>query len=315
MTNPVRGKARKGGAAGPTPPDGAAVMRTSDAHGGAWLTEVLDSEYARYEPDTGHIRTLLDERLEDDGVPRGAGGRVRAPALGLRLAGIPAGIAAAALCATVAVAVTATVANDQPHSAPHAATNHGGLPAASGLPSGADSPSTGAGAPGPGTHSPLSGQGAQTATKPAGPPEHQSPPAASATPPDSGPSPVSAVGAIAPSSNAQWTEEDVHITLQDPVTALQLIIRVTPNAGYSKEHFWSDHDITAFDVSVNPNAGGLIYTFNLKPGNSIQAGPFTIAAQYQHDSSPHDTSGDTYSLSVTTDPAHGSTSSGAQGGF
>ena len=43
MTHPVRGKARKGGAASPTPPDGAtaAVVRTSDAHGGAWLASCL----------------------------------------------------------------------------------------------------------------------------------------------------------------------------------------------------------------------------------------------------------------------------------
>lgn len=315
MTIPVRGKARKGGAGSPAEPGGAdaAVTRVSDGHRGEWLTEVLDSEYAGYEPDTRHIRTLLDERLED-GAARGTGDRVRIPVLGLRLAGIPAGIAAAALCATVAVAVTATVANNQPHSAPRAATKDGGLPAASGVPSGAGSPSAQAGSPGPGTKSAVSGQGAQTATKAAGPSESAS---TAASPPtsDSGPTLVSAVGAIGPSSNAQWTEEDVHITLQDPVTALQLTIRITPNAGYSKAVSWSDHAITAFNVSVDPNGGGLVYTFTLKPGNTIQAGLFTIGAQYQHNSSPHDTSGDTYSLSVTTDQAHGSAPAATQGGF
>ena len=314
MTDAVRGAAGGNGADGGAREEAALAVRRSFELGSVWLTEVLDSEFAGYEPDTHRIRTLLDERLEDGGGrARGVGGRVRVPVLGMRLAGIPTGIAAAALCATVAVAVTATVTKDQPHSAPEAATGHGGLPAAGGAPSGANDHSQ-LGPAVSATHSGATGQGAQTAAKPAGP--SQSPPASASAPPSqSGPSPVSAVGALGPSSNAQWTEEDVHITLQAPVTALELTIRITPNAGYSKENFWSDHAIGDFEVSVNPNAGGLIYIFTLKQGNTIQAGPVTIAAQFQHDGSPHDTSGDTYSLSVTTDQAHGSTSSGAQGGF
>jgi hypothetical protein len=285
-------------------------------HGSVWLTEVLDSGFAGYEPDTQRIRTLLDERLQDAGggsEARGADGRVRVPLLGIRLAGIPAGVAAAALCATVAVAVTATVTDNTPKSTPRAATNTHGLPAASDLPSGADSPSQ-AGSPAPATQSTIMGQGAQTATKAAGP--SASPSASASTPPlSSGPALVSAVGAVAPSSNPQWTEEDVHITLHDPVTQLQLTIQIAPNPGYSQEKYWSDHEISQFNVSVTPNGGGLVYTFTLKPGNTIQAGLFTIAAQYAHTANPHDTSGDTYSLSVTTDDAHGSASGSTQGGF
>lgn len=314
MTDPVRGRAGESGASGGARDETALVVRGSAELATVWVTEVLDSEYATYEPDTRRIRTLLDERLEEGGgKARGLGGRMRVPVLGVRLAGIPAGIAAAALCATVAVAVTATVANDKPRSAPEAATRHGGLPAVSGAPSSLDEHSQ-TGLPASPAHSNATGQGSQTATKPADP--SQSPPASASAPPsEAGPSLVSAVGSLAPSSNAQWTEEDVHITLQDPVTALQLTVRITPNAGYSKENYWSDHAIGDFDVSVNPNGGGLIYTFTLRQGNTIQAGPLTIAAQFQHDSSPHDTSGDTFSLSVTTDQAHGSATSGAQGGF
>ena len=311
MMHPVRGKARKDDAGSGTGYDGAGVTHATDTHGGEWLTEVLDTEYARYEPDTDRIRTLLDERLVDGGGARGAG-RVRIPVLGLRLAGIPAGIAAAAVCATVAVAVTATVTNNQPNTPPRAATNNGGLPAASGLPSGAGAPSQ-AGSPAPGTHSSVTGQGAQTATKPASPTGSPSA-SASASHQAAGGSVVSATSAVAPSSNAQWTEEDVYVTLPDPVTALQVIIRATPNAGYSQERDYSTHDLSVFDVSVNSDASGLIYTFTLKPGQTVQPGTFTFAAQYSH-SSPHDTSGDTYSLSATTDPAHGSTSGSAQGGF
>jgi hypothetical protein len=310
MTIPTRGRTSTGDA-GDREGSGGTGAHHGAEHGREWLTEVLDSEYARYEPDTQRIRTLLDERLEDGGEARG-GGRVRIPVLGLRLAGIPAGIAAAAVCATVAVAVTATVTNNQPASAPRAATSTGGLPTASGLPSGAGG-QTHAGSPGGGTHSTVSGQGSQTATK-AADPDGSPQASASASAPAAGSSVVSATGAIAPSSNAQWTEEDVFITLAEPVTALQLTIRATPNSGYSHENDYSTHDIKAFDVSVKSDASGLVYIFTLLPGKTIEAGTFTIAAQFAH-SSPHDTSSDTFSLNVTTDPAHGSTSGSAQGGF
>ena len=315
MTDPVRAKVGKAGEGGGGPEAGV-VARRDDGHGGVWLTEVLDSEYARYEPDTRRIRTLLDERLEDgaEGAARAARGRYRVPVLGLRLAGIPAGIAAAALCATVAVAVTATVANDHPNSVPRAATNPAGLPTPGGAPTGGHGNSP-AGPPASPTHSGATGQGAQTATKSADPSAGPSQSATSAPPPDAGSSVVTATGGVSPSSNPQWTEEDVYITLQDPVTALQLTIRATSNAGYSQENFYSDHDIKKFNVSVNADASGLTYTFTLKPGNTIQPGTVKFGAQYQHTNYPHDTSGDTFSVTVTTDQAHGSASAVAQGGF
>lgn len=311
MTHPVRGKAPKDDAGSLTGNDGAGITHATDARGSEWLTEVLDTEYVRYEPDTHRIRTLLDERMVDGSAERGAG-RMRIPVLGLRLAGIPAGITAAAVCATVAVAVTATVTNGQSNLPPRAATSTGGLPAAGGLPSDAGGRSQ-AGSPGPGTHSSVTGQGAQTATKPAG--QSGSPSAsASASSPAVGNSVVSATSAVAPASNAQWTEEDVYITLAAPVTALQVIIRATPDSSYFQEKDYSTHDLSPFDVTVKSDASGLVYTFSLKPGNTVQPGTYTFAAQYAH-SSPHDTSGDTYSLSATTDPAHGSIPGTTQGSF
>ncbi len=281
---------------------------------GEWLTEVLDSEFGRYEPDTQRIRTLLDERMEGGAAERAVHGRN--PVVRLRLAGIPAGIAAAALCATVAVGVTATVTGNHPDSTPNAATTHGGLPAAGDGPTGGNGRSA-AGSPGAGTHGTVTGQAAGTATKPAGADASPSasPSASTSTPASSTGAPiVAAAGSLAPTSNAQWSEEDVNITLADPITALQLVVRVAPSAGLASAGFWSNHDITKFDVSVNSDANGLVYRFTLKPGNSIDAGAFTIAAQFTH-SGQRDASGDTFAVNVTTDQAHGSASAVSQGSF
>src|SRR5262249_7834528 len=97
------------GETGPAAADAAATQPMTPVSDGSaddvvWLREVLGAEAEQYEPDAAAIRATLRERL--DGAARG---RRRRSLVGLRLAGIPAGIGVAALCATVAVAVTATV--------------------------------------------------------------------------------------------------------------------------------------------------------------------------------------------------------------
>lgn len=282
-----------------------------DGGHGEWLTEVLDSEYGRYEPDSQRIRTLLDERMEGT-----RGGRALSPAARLRLTGIPAGIAVAALCAAVAVAVTATVTDNHPDSTPNAATSRGGLPVA-GTGPGAGASRSPAGSPGPGTRGSVSGQGAGAATKGTGATGSGVPsasPPASSSASNTGGVLTGVTGSLAPTSNPSWTEEDVRMTLTAPVTALRLTIKVAPNVQLAPSSDWSNYDITAFDLVLNSGSSGLIYTFNLKPGNTIPTGPLTIAVQFTH-SRQRDPSGDTYALSVTTDQAHGSVSSGAQGSF
>ncbi|MBS2963201.1 hypothetical protein KGA66_09100 [Actinocrinis puniceicyclus] len=279
-----------------------------------WLTEVLELETGGYEPDTQRIRTMVRERLDG-----GVGARGRGTVLKLRLAGVPTGIVAAALCATVAVGVTATVEVSSPDTAPNAAARHssppavgGGGPAASGTSHG-ESPS----APGRASQSGQAAQSAtQTATQTAGlgqgaPSAAPSSSAATAT----GSAPLTATGSVAPATNASWSEQDVSLDPAEPLSALQLIVRVTPTPGLTPDSYWSNHDITAFDVkTVAGSDGGLVYTFTLKQGTTLPAKPFVIAVQFRH-TGAHDPGGDTFSVSVTTDQAHGSAPATVQGTF
>ena len=132
---------------------------------------------------------------------------------------------------------------------------------------------------------------------------------------NTGPIILTAVGRVATDSNAYWTEEDVFVTLAEPINTLQLTVRIAPSPGLSGAQPWSNHNTSTFDMSVTSSAEGLFYDFKLKPGASVPAGQIEFAVQFGHRSSPHDMSGDTYSLSVTTDPAHGSVSGASAGGF
>lgn len=266
----------------------------------AWLTELLDSEARHYEPDTARIRTTLYDNL--DGAARG---RRRKSLLGLRLAGIPAGIAAAALCGTVAVAVTATVEN---HPNPPAPTIAGG----GGLPTVNRDPSA------DGSAQPAS-HGSQTAVSglPTGPSassgSHSASPAAS-TSASAGPTLVTAVGAVDPTSNASWSQENVNITLTEPVTSFQLTVKVSMSDGLSSTGDWTNYDISMFDVTVDTRSDGIVYTFQLKSGKTLQPGTAEFAVQFAH-GAVHDASNDSYYASVITDKTHGSAKGVSQGNF
>jgi len=267
----------------------------------AWLTELLDSEARHYEPDTARIRTTLYDNL--DGAARG---RRRKSLLGLRLAGIPAGIAAAALCGTVAVAVTATVEHHPNAPAPTSAGG-GGLPAASRDPS-ADGSAQAA------------SHGSQTAV--AG---HPSPSVSTApgsgsaspgtsTPASTGPTLITAIGAVDPSSNASWGQENVNLTLTEPVTSFQLTVKVSTSAGLSSTGDWTNYDISMFDVTVDTRSDGIVYTFQLKSGKTLQPGSAEFAVQFAHGAG-HDPADDSYYASVITDTSHGSAHGASQGNF
>ncbi|MGH3416464.1 MAG: hypothetical protein ACRDVE_03865 [Actinocrinis sp.] len=283
----------------------------------AWLTEILVSEAGRHEPDDGHLRALMRER-----VNRSRHGRTRLSVLGIRLAGVPAGIAAAALCATVAVAVTATVATRQPSQPTNSARQHAGPQPAG---TGASRPAASSAAS-PGTKSPVTGDGADSTTAPAGPLTSGSAPASPSTSAGSAQASTSssatnqgtylatAQGSVSPASNPSWTEEDVTVTLDKPVDGLQLIVRVAPSVGLTNTSYWANHDISVFDVTVAPQSGGLTFTFRLKPGQSLAAGQIEFGAQFGH-TSPHDPTGDTYALSVASDGAGGSSAAVSQGSF
>jgi hypothetical protein len=262
---------------------------------------VLDSEARHYEPDSPRIRAALYERL--DGAARGT--RRRSP-LGFRLAGIPAGIAAAVLCGTVAVAVTATVEN-HPRPPQPTSANGGALPAAS------QSPSTdsSAQAASHGTQSAVSGHSASpSAPAPTG----GRPASASASVGGGSVGLIAAVGAVDASSNASWSQENVNITLAEPVSAFQLTVKVSTSAGLSSTGDWTNYDISMFDVTVTTQSDGIVYDFRLKSGRTLQPGSAEFAVQFGHGVS-HNAADDTYYASVVTDKAHGSAPGVSQGAF
>lgn len=293
----------------------------------AWLREVLTSEAGAYSPDTVRMRAAVKERIAArppgrSRFPAGGafGGRWGARAVwGVRLAGVPAGIVAVGLCAAVAVGLGVT-ATQGSSTSPHSRVQAGGTAAAS---TGSPGPESSAQAAVDATSTPLAaGLPDSSASKLADSP---SAPASSAAA-GGGASPsvtagggggvVTAVGTQnTAADNSVWSEEDVAITLTAPVTSFQLTVKVSMSPSVSSTGDWTNGNPSQFDITVDSRADGLYYTWQLKAGQTLNAGSSTFAVQFNHGNGTHNPSLDTYSATAASDAAHGSASGTSSGAF
>jgi len=293
----------------------------------SWLREVLTSEAEMYNPDTDRMRAAVSGRIGarppgrfGAGVGGGFAGRwgwgVRG-VWGVRLAGVPAGVVAVGLCAAVAVGLGVT-ATQRSSAAPHSSARAGGTAAA---PSGSRGPDSSAHAAVDATTTPLAagvpdstastlsdGPSAPPSSTPAGPM-----PSLSA---GSGGGVVTAVGTQnTAADNSVWSEEDVAITLTAPVTSFRITVKVSMSPSVSSTGDWTTNNPSLFDITVDARADGLYYTWQLKAGQTLNAGSSTFAAQFNHGDGTHNASLDTYSATAVSDAAHGSASGTSSGAF
>jgi hypothetical protein len=262
-----------------------------------WLTGLLDTEAGRYSPDGRRIRAAMHERIR--------GGRHRPfSRRPVWLSRIPGGIATATLVAAAAVVVIAIVATRQLTigSSPTAASSK--LPPARQTPVAGSSPQ----ADGRATQSTVGDHPVPTPSPSASPSSSSSPGAGA------GAGLVSASGTVNSDSFDYWSEEDVSVTLNEPVTAFQLTVNVARGPLVASTGYWTTDNPDLFDVTVVTQANVVTYTFTLKSGQTLQAGSATFAAQFNHGPT-HNSAADTYALSVTSDEQHTAVQGTALGAF
>lgn len=245
----------------------------------SWLTGLLDAEAERYSPDGRHIRAAMHERV--------GGGRHRAfSRRPVWLSRTRARIVTATLVAAAAVAVIATAEIGQ------LPTGSSSAAVSSKLPPVSRNPVAGSSAQGSG--------GATQSTVGDRPVPTPAPSTSSSPTPGAGAGAklVSATGTVNSDSFDYWSEEDVSVTLDEPVTALRLTVNVARTALVASTGYWTTYNKAIFDVTVTAQANVVTYVFTLKSGQTLQAGSATFAVQFNHGPS-HNAAADTYTLSVT----------------
>jgi hypothetical protein len=126
---------------------------------------------------------------------------------------------------------------------------------------------------------------------------------------------VSASGHSDLGSFPYWLQEEVWVSLREPVTQFQLTVTVARTPGVASTGYWTTYNTPSmFGVAVTSQASTVTYTFTLKPGHTLPAGNSTFAAQFNH-WTVHNPAADTYALSVVSDEQNATVRGQAVGGF
>lgn len=275
-----------------------------------WLGELLDAAADQYEPDAERLRAMVTARIAQQSDEasatrespsgrrassrgkdrRGSRGRGLGLIGRLGLAGIPAGVAVATIGAAAALAVgaTATIAVTTSHghgtvsvSAPSSPPGHGGSSSQTPATTTNTSPSSVAGSTQPtasGTSTSSSTSGDTTSS-----------------------TLVSATPSIDKNSITDWSQLDLTVDVKQPLTALDVTVKVSKCDGLASPGSWDSGATGQFtETTTTDSDGSITYQFELTKGDEVSPGVVTFAAQFDHAATGWNAADDTYYVAART---------------
>ncbi|GAA2044277.1 hypothetical protein N0X72_05255 [Streptomyces carpaticus] len=123
--------------------------------------------------------------------------------------------------------------------------------------------------------------------------------------------PLSALGELDPDSHASWSQSNVTVRTELPLTAFSLELRVRGGDGVRSTGAWRTLPGEDFDLTVSQEDEELVHRWVLRPGAEVPAGEHVFAAQYDHPAGGHEPGYDRYLVRATA--ADGPLT--AEGGF
>ncbi|MGW7293687.1 hypothetical protein ACWGIB_15025 [Streptomyces xiamenensis] len=126
------------------------------------------------------------------------------------------------------------------------------------------------------------------------PPAGEAPPPAAVTA-----GPLSALGEVDPGSHAYWSQSNVTVRAEEPLTAFALELRVTGGEGVRSTGAWRTLPGEDFELTVSQEAGELIHRWELRAGAEVPAGTHVFAAQYDHPAGEREPARDRYLVRAT----------------
>ncbi|MFI0899925.1 hypothetical protein [Streptomyces sp. NPDC020983] len=111
-----------------------------------------------------------------------------------------------------------------------------------------------------------------------------------------GSGPLRSNGVLGSNSDAYWTESDVTLTSQQPITSLTVELRIARVNGETYSASWTN--ATQVGVQVSTEADYIVYRWTLAAGQTLPADTYTFAGQFTHDPGKGGTDGDRYTATV-----------------
>ncbi|WP_031520900.1 hypothetical protein [Streptomyces sp. NRRL F-5123] len=129
-----------------------------------------------------------------------------------------------------------------------------------------------------------------------GSPPHSSGPSSAGTGLPQGSGPLQSDGVLGSNSDAYWTESDVRLTSQKPITSLTVELRIARVNGETYSASWTD--ATQVSVKVTTEADYIVYRWTLAAGQTLPADTYSFAGQFTHDPGQGGTDGDRYTATA-----------------
>ncbi|MFI8849717.1 hypothetical protein ACIGW3_05875 [Streptomyces sp. NPDC053499] len=134
----------------------------------------------------------------------------------------------------------------------------------------------------------------RTSTQPApsaGPPRTGRPPAVAG--------PLRSSGALDPGGNDYWSQTEVTVRTEKPLSALTVELRLAERTPLTSTGSWRTRPPGDFEEDVRHENGSLVYRWTLKKGRSVPPGRHVFAGQYDHGSGKRSSADDEYTVSAT----------------
>lgn len=107
-------------------------------------------------------------------------------------------------------------------------------------------------------------------------------------------------GSIDPGSSTYWSQSDITVKAEKPLTALTVEVRVAGSGEVADTGNWRSLPEDDFTVSVAERDGFLVYRWTLRPGKTVPVGEHVFAGQFNHPAGKRDAGGDTYAVHAGT---------------
>ncbi|MFJ1756635.1 hypothetical protein [Kitasatospora sp. NPDC088134] len=105
---------------------------------------------------------------------------------------------------------------------------------------------------------------------------------------------LSSDGSVDPHSTVYWAQSNLTLRTTQPLAALAVEVRIAQTGGVRSTGSWQTLPTDWFTVTVQEQAGALVYRWTLKPGFTVPPGQHVFAAQYNHATGPRNPKDDGY---------------------
>ncbi|QMU78382.1 hypothetical protein GXW83_24410 [Streptacidiphilus sp. PB12-B1b] len=112
---------------------------------------------------------------------------------------------------------------------------------------------------------------------------------------------VGAAASIDAGSNSGWAQLDLNVAVRQPLTALDVTVKVSDCTGLAGTGAWDSGATGQFTETTSRGSDGSItYEFQLTPGDEVSPGTVVFAVQFNHASTSWNAADDTYYVSART---------------